>query len=271
MRTLKLPVDEIVSDYQNGNSSLELAVKYSTSKRVILSRLKAAGIQRRSVSDACMRHSLDKNFFITINTESKAYWLGFLLADGNIQACGRNNKGKMIRIALQKRDESHLVKFLRDIKSSHRLFPDEKHNAVWAKFTSAPMAQSLEDQGWHQFKRAGDTTILENTPNELHIHLIRGLIDGDGCIHERKNRQNQWILEFVNLHKPVVEWVKSGIQKLGATGNGKISKNERIWKFRYSNSSIPTVLNNMYGTASVFLDRKHKLALKAYQQAASQK
>ncbi len=286
MRRLKLPINEIITDYQNGHSSLELAVKYDTSKRVILSRLKEAGIERRNLSDACIRHSLDRDFFVTIDTESKAYWLGFLLADGNIQPCGRNLKGRMIRVALQVGDYEHLEKYLADIGSSHSLvYTTTTHSssslvkgetkAVWAKFTSIPMATSLENKGWHEFKRKGDTKILEDVPKDLHVHLLRGLLDGDGYISKKKNRSPQfsWILGFCDLHKSVVLWVQEQMNLVGIIGKTAPhqSKNNRVWNVKYSNRSVPFALNKLYGQASVFLNRKKELATEAWQQAVARK
>lgn len=208
MRKITLPINDVISDYQNGLSSLQIAKKYETSKRVILCRLRENNIPRRNLSDACRKNDLNINFFKKIDSEAKAYWLGFLLADGNIQPCGRFNKGRMIRVALQVSDYEHLEKYLADIGSSHSLvYTTTTHSsssliegeikAVWAKFTSIPMATSLENKGWHEFKRKGDTKILEDVPKDLHVHLLRGLLDGDGYISKRKNRSlfvDTWIL-----------------------------------------------------------------------------
>ncbi len=286
MRKIILPVNDIIADYQSGLSSLKIAEKYRTSKRVILSRLQEHDIPRRSLSDACRKNSLDTKFFDVIDSERKAYWLGFLLADGNIQPCGRFNKGRMIRIALQVGDYEHLEKYLADIKSSHSLvYTTTTHSpsslvegeikAVWAKFTSIPMATSLENKGWHEFKRKGDTKILENVPKDHHVHLLRGLLDGDGYISKKQDRspQSSWILGFCDLHKSVVLWVQEQMHLVGITGNvtPRQSKNNRVWHVTYGNKSVPFALNELYGQASVFLNRKKKLATEAWQQVAVQK
>lgn len=53
------------------------------------------------------------NIFSLIDTEEKAYWLGFLYADGYIRK-GENNH---ISIVLQQRDINHLVKFKKFLNS----------------------------------------------------------------------------------------------------------------------------------------------------------
>lgn len=122
-------------------------------------------------------------------------------------------------------------------------------------------------KGWHEFKREGDTRILENVPAELRVHLLRGLIDGDGCISRRKGRskESQWILGFVDLHRSVAEWVRQELIHLGASGCPKVGqhKNNKSWNFMFANRSVPLVLQTLYRDASISLTRKRKLALSA--------
>ena len=69
-------------------------------------------------------YSLDENYFKVIDTEDKAYWLGFLYADGSITRFYKTDKKtgeKVIRslsleLGLQSGDKHHLEKFLESIK-----------------------------------------------------------------------------------------------------------------------------------------------------------
>lgn len=82
-----------------------------------------------------------------------------------------------------------------------------------------------------------------------------------------------WILGFCDLHKSVVLWVQEQINLVGITGKAtpRQSKNNKVWHVVYSNRSVPFALNEIYGQASVFLDRKKKLATEAYQQVVPRK
>lgn len=62
----------------------------------------------------------NKDFFQKIDTEEKAYWLGFIYADGCINRMYRNEKLKSmdLEIGLCREDEKHLRKFLNYIESN---------------------------------------------------------------------------------------------------------------------------------------------------------
>lgn len=56
-------------------------------------------------------YKYNRNFFESINTESQAYWAGFIAADGNV----RKDFLKM-RIELNIKDKNHLFKLREDIQ-----------------------------------------------------------------------------------------------------------------------------------------------------------
>ena len=56
----------------------------------------------------------DINIFKNINSEEKAYWLGFLYADGNVSL-----KDNSIELSLQSLDIEHLYKFKSFIKTTN--------------------------------------------------------------------------------------------------------------------------------------------------------
>ena len=67
-----------------------------------------------------MKYSYDSNFFEKIDSEAKAYWLGFLYADGYIHRNYKNGKIKSmsLELSLKSEDRAHLENFLRDIRSN---------------------------------------------------------------------------------------------------------------------------------------------------------
>ena len=65
---------------------------------------------------------INYNYFDEIDTENKAYWLGFLFADGSITTPFRVNKDGSIKngiyrieISLKEDDKDHLDKFRKEL------------------------------------------------------------------------------------------------------------------------------------------------------------
>ena len=61
------------------------------------------------------KYTYNENYFKIIDSEEKAYWLGFLYADGCITRFYRNEKLKSmsLELTLQSNDIEHLKKFLK--------------------------------------------------------------------------------------------------------------------------------------------------------------
>lgn len=62
-----------------------------------------------------MKYIFKKDSFENIDTESAAYWLGFLYADGNI-----SKKRNRITLVLNVKDKELIFKFLEFLNGNHR-------------------------------------------------------------------------------------------------------------------------------------------------------
>lgn len=128
------------------------------------------------------RVTLNEHYFDVIDTYDKAYWLGFLFADG----C---NTGKDIVIGLKDTDISVLEQFKLDIESNVVI----KHLDVFNKsvqkiihserlcVSSPIMCNALRELGMVKCK----SKILKfpNIETKFLSSFIRGVFDGDGCFH----------------------------------------------------------------------------------------
>lgn len=127
-------------------------------------------------------------YFKDIDTEGKAYWLGFIYADGNV-----NKAQNTLRINLQANDSDHLVKLNKSIGGNFNVrIYDEVH-----KDKSYPMSQILiystsmvkDLMSYGVFPNKTDKIIFPDLPENLIRHFIRGYFDGDGSICERKHKK----------------------------------------------------------------------------------
>lgn len=145
------------------------------------------------------KYDLDDNYFETIDTEGKAYFLGLLYADG----CVCFKKGiNYANLGLNDPDRYILERMKFELKSTSPIFEIKKEGNHFYKsttpktkfhlirFISKKMCQDLIKHGCVPKK----SLILnfptwEHVPKHLIHHFIRGYFDGDGCIHlmKRKN------------------------------------------------------------------------------------
>jgi intein-encoded DNA endonuclease-like protein len=164
----------IIEDYNLGKSCMSLSKKYGVSSCTISKFLKKNGIS--IINRQNEQFGLNKDIFSVIDTEEKAYWLGFLYADGNI-----SSSSNRISIALKESDRSHLEKFKKFIDGNINILYKKSVNACVISFRCKEMKKDLVSLGCVPNK----TWIINSIPNikdELKIHFIRGFFDGDGCI-----------------------------------------------------------------------------------------
>ncbi len=136
-------------------------------------------------------YNYNEKYFEQIDSEDKAYWLGFLYADGYIEPIYRKEKIKAMRIeiGLSSCDKYHLIKFINDIESNVPITDrDIKVNGSICKtsrvrINNTKMCRDLITIGCTTKKsltlKFPSTDII---PHNLLRHFIRGYFDGDGCI-----------------------------------------------------------------------------------------
>ena len=93
----------ICNDYKDGHSTIKLGKKYNCCWSSIHRILKSHNIKCRDRSRQRQQYKINENFFDEIDSEEKAYFLGFLYADGG-------HVDTSISLTLQKNDEEILHK-----------------------------------------------------------------------------------------------------------------------------------------------------------------
>lgn len=90
---------QIIQDYQNQLSVMQICAKYRITKKYVNDILKEANVSISKVT-------FNEHIFDKIDTEEKAYWLGFLYADGAVGLIDN-----CVEISLKLLDAEHLYKF----------------------------------------------------------------------------------------------------------------------------------------------------------------
>jgi hypothetical protein len=135
------------------------------------------------------KYKLNEDYFNIIDDEYKAYWLGFIYADG----CINNKKNCNLAIKLSVKDFNHLEKFCKCIETNKPVRKYKNNNGFGKgneyciiTICSKNIVNQLINKGCFENK----SLILkfpEFLKEDLIKHFIRGYFDGDGSIFLAKS------------------------------------------------------------------------------------
>jgi intein-encoded DNA endonuclease-like protein len=244
--------DDVVAEYLGGSNYYTLGNKYNMTPSGILYALKQRKCPIRTVKKWMQKYTVDETFFETIDTEEKAYWLGFMFADGNVQ-------GRQFRVGLAVVDKDHLEQFKKALKTDRpikfnrgRKFANSlSHDSVTIQIGSMKMVADLIRHGCVPAK----SLIIKypiTIPEYLQVHFIRGVFDGDGSI---TNSHNRVFRIAGTLH------LLSGIQQILmqylAVNMTEIRPQGNIFELKYGGTQqVLKISDWLYKDATIWLPRK---------------
>lgn len=236
--------EQVISGYKSGLKISELVKIHKIDSKTIDNILyfyKIPKTRRRSVG-------LNQSFFETIDTEEKAYWLGFLYADGY-----NNEKTGSIELTLQALDLTHVELFKKAINSEHRISKktiNDRYICYRLSFCSRIMSDYLASHGCVQAK----SLILEFPkilPDELINHFVRGYFDGDGSVSVNPNTKSY------NFHILGTENFLEKTREYMGLSDTKLDKKGECYDLRYSGrQNLLKIKEYLYKDATIYLERK---------------
>lgn len=204
------------------------------------------------------RYIQDNSYFEKIDTERKAYWLGFLYADGCVSERSKNNK--VITIQLHPNDRYILEELLKDIKSDRPIYVNKK-GYISISIGSTKMANDLIKLGCIPRKSLVLKFPTENiVPKYLMNHFIRGYMDGDGCISTymklRKNRKDPVFtceIKFIGTYDMLY-----GIKEFfNSEKNVLINRHSpNSCQISFAGRKYRNVMDFLYKDATIYMKRK---------------
>jgi hypothetical protein len=209
----------------------------------------------------CKNITFDENYFECVDTEDKAYFLGFISADGCVRQ--RTKKCKVLIIHIHKQDIDILVKFKNAINFS-------------GEFSMCNVRSNMCTMSCHSIKMVDDLAKYNVTPNKTRIlkfpilpenlinHYMRGYFDGDGCvsIHKDKRFENgdRGQINLVSASYVFIkEYVDILINKCGVKNNSILDRNTKGSYYVIDWGKLIDVENIyyfLYKDAKTFLNRK---------------
>jgi predicted transcriptional regulator len=201
------------------------------------------------------------DFFEEIDTPEKAYWLGFISADGCIVATPRHPEGSHLAVQLGIRDYDHLVK-LKAALGAYTTVRKGLQRGEWGirgyatlSVTPRRLIDSLLALGVTPRKSA--TLVPWNGPADLMPHYWRGMIDGDGSLAFKGDGV---YTVFLCGSEATVQAFTAWAAGLCGT-KAKPYTHSNCWYISISGRyQVPGLVRVLYENAPVSLDRKQKIA-----------
>ena len=210
----------------------------------------------RSSFSGVRDYTINSDVFDIIDTEQKAYWLGFLLADGCIAKSAGTRR--TLKVTLQARDTHHLLRFGEFVGFKGQLKDRKKtlHPRTTLMFNDVKLTAALLNAGWMDYKLGINCRILEIIPLKLYNHFVRGYFDGDGCISSQKRKhrkKRRWYANIVCKYKPPLDVM---LERMNI-GCGTVKKRKDVYALVFANAArTEAFCSYIYHNQSICLKRK---------------
>lgn len=258
INNLKSKEKEICDLYAAGESSNKIATKLQLSKSSIKKILKKHDITIRDASVSHQIYNVDENIFENIDSHEKAYWVGFLTADGTIT-------GGRLKLALSTKDIEHLKAFKKFMRSTHPILiykqlqgktsavknKDKDYYYAIIGFSNTKLIQDLSK--YSITKRKSFTVKFgQNVPSKYMCSYMAGLVDGDGFI----TISNDTIHFGFVAHEKFARDFQNYLMKMCCLQENKLANHENVKCVRYTGKQVKKILKFLYSDTPIFLERK---------------
>lgn len=229
---------------------------YKTKSDKISEILKSEGVQ---INMAKVNRLLRHDYFETIDTEAKAYYLGLLVADGCVVK-SKDTRGDQISIELT--DKEILEELQKEIRSGGKLYRNKREDRYNSTYTwsvrSDKMARDLEKYGVIPNKTYLTDELYYDLREDLKRHYIRGIVDGDGSIYWSRDT---WNLNVTSKSENFLEELQDVFMELtGKENRKKITNYNGVHKLVYVSGDVSKLCYVLYKDSNFYLPRKKELA-----------
>lgn len=238
---------EAMEKFKKGESAPEIQRSTGVSRDRIWKEARRLGIKRSTLFRK-RKHTINDFYFSKIDTPIKAYWLGFIYADGCVLI--DRHQRHYFTFHIHKKDADLLKRLCKDLETDYPVVFGKKDD-VHLRISSRQLCNDLINLGVVPRKTYENIRI----PNISYaMDFIRGVLDGDGCIFKDS-------ISFVCQTRPFLEDIQSHINTIiNREGLGSLCQcASGAWQLKWSGRKASAeVFAAIYRDAQVgsFLERK---------------
>lgn len=248
--------------YLGGESPEALGEEFGCDRNTVHAIVKRLGYDRRREGRP-RTHTCDDSYFARIDTQEKAYWLGFVAADGGVV-------GNVVRVKLAARDKEHLYRLRDALNATNPVldtvtkFDGEPFAQSYLTITSERLASGLASHGVVPNKSLA-LEWPEHLPPDLIRHYLRGYVDGDGGFYvypdkARPDRLPVFLCTFICSPSFATGARAYLAGAAGASRSTLVSHSGRMVTIRYAGRpQVFSIYRLFYHAATVYLPRKREV------------
>lgn len=250
---IDFPKELLENLYRENLSIKKVAAILQVNEKTIARIMKEKNIENVG-SQGARRHRFNESFFEEIDTEEKAYWLGFIAADGCVYK-GSDGSSNRLQINLKGDDSYMLERFQDAIGSNYKIAQkmSGKYKVAQLKVNSTKMCSDLMNHGI--IYRKSIIVEFPKLKKEYERHYIRGYFDGDGSIGKYKKSYSVRIVGG----SPMLLKIQDVFNSFGVEMNLRNVRDD-IHELSIANSkALDGIEKFLYQDATIFLERKREI------------
>lgn len=174
---------EIVSMYESGVKPSVICEKFGIHRTTLPKLYK----REKGIVGKLTPYQGDMRYFQTIDTHLKAYFLGFIAADGCIVDNSNTSKVDTLAINIHEKDAGIVEKFKEELGSELKIFTLPLRNQVGIKVANQQICDDLKQYGLGYRKSLTMPDIYPLIPTDFLNSFSLGYLDGDGSIYWKKD------------------------------------------------------------------------------------
>lgn len=268
---------DIVPLVEAGYSLSQIAPMFKTERHTLSEYLKKAGYK---VINRQNETKFDETVFDTIDTEEKAYWLGFLFADGYLSSPRKNGKHEYeVELSLAIVDIDHLYKFQKFLKFNHDRVRYSRVSSNVGEYYRCRLSFANKHV-WEKLNGYGCTPVKSLTlkfpakevfvgdKEKLIMSFIKGYFEGDGTLsytygNTSTGKRYSAITSMLGtkdfLEKVAEELIVKKSIKL--VNKKSVNSSGKTYSLFIRQKDTQRLIHLFYDNSQIHLERKYKRAL----------
>lgn len=243
-------IEDIVTLLDEGKTTREIGEILGKGRSVISYHMDKYGVKDHSKFAMPI---WNETAFSTVDTEEKAYVLGFLLGDGSVH---NSETGFSLELALSDKCVCDFITSIigGNVKVSHTYKP-ESRTFPRARFSCDNRSICTDLRKLFCLRKKEDRKI-PIIRKELEPALVRGFFDADGCITwgYRKDRNRLWHKTMFTSQLNLLTGIQSILIKSGISSIIRPKKGERCFVLEICNREMVTdFMNYVYPSGCIIV------------------